>query len=210
MKHESISRARVWRAGAVVLALVLGLAVGCKNQPASRTDQQISTDVQAKINGEGALNGQNIQVSVANGVATLSGTVTDEASRALAGNDSGTVDGVKTVVNNLTVQPAQQTTAAPAAPPAQSAAPPIGSFRTRQAAAPRSGSGSGSRRATTACPGPGAAGAGRAGRASAATSASTPSPCAAQAGGQGSHAACRNGHSHPHHGDARLEDRAGQ
>ncbi len=124
MKHESISRARVWRAGAVVLALVLGLAVGCKNQPASRTDQQISTDVQAKINGEGALNGQNIQVSVANGVATLSGTVTDEASRALAGNDSGTVDGVKTVVNNLTVQPAQQTTAAPAAPPAQAAAPP--------------------------------------------------------------------------------------
>lgn len=125
MKHESISRARVWRAGAVVLALVLGLAVGCKNQPASRTDQQISTDVQAKINGEGALNGQNIQVSVANGVATLSGTVTDEASRALAGNDSGTVDGVKTVVNNLTVQPAQQTTAAPVGPPAQSAAPPI-------------------------------------------------------------------------------------
>ena len=124
MKHEFTSRAQVMRMGAMALALVLGLAVGCKNQPASRTDQQISTDVQAKINGEGALNGQNIQVSVAGGVATLSGTVTDEASRALAGNDSGTVDGVKTVVNNLTVQPAQQASAAPVAPPSQAAAPP--------------------------------------------------------------------------------------
>ncbi len=111
--------------GAIALALVLGLAAGCKNQPASRTDQQISSDVQAKINGEGALNGQNIQVSVASGVATLSGTVTDEASRALAGNDSGTVDGVKTVVNNLTVQPARQASAAPVAPPAQAPAPPV-------------------------------------------------------------------------------------
>ena len=125
MKHQSTSRAQGWRAGAVALALVLVLAIGCKNQPASRTDQQISTDVQAKINGEGALNGQNIQVSVANGVATLSGTVTDEASRALAGNDSGTVDGVKTVVNNLTVQPARQASAAPVAPPAQAPAPAV-------------------------------------------------------------------------------------
>ncbi len=32
--------------------------------------------------------------------------MSDDASRALAGNDSGTISGVKTVVNNLTVQPA--------------------------------------------------------------------------------------------------------
>ena len=109
-------KANVWRAGAAVLALVLLAAAGCKNQPAARTDQQITTDVQAKISGEGALNGQNIQVTVQNGVATLNGTVTDEASRALAANDSGTVGGVRTVVNNLTVQPAR--------PAADSAAPP--------------------------------------------------------------------------------------
>ena len=124
MNHEFTSRARIWRAGAVALALVVGMAAGCKHQQAARTDQQITTDVQSKINGEGALNGQNIQVSVASGVATLSGTVTDEASRALAGNDSGTVDGVKTVVNNLTVQPAQQASAAPVALPQQATAPP--------------------------------------------------------------------------------------
>ena len=112
------------------LALALTLAVGCKNQqPAAgqtgqggqpgqqeaRTDPQITGDIQAKIQGESALGGQNIQVSVSNGVATLSGTVADEASRALAGNDSGTVLGVKTVVNNLIVQPAQHASAPPPA-----------------------------------------------------------------------------------------------
>ncbi len=109
MKREMMNMQQSGRATAVVLALVLVLATGCRNlHPAARTDQQIATDVQAKIQGESALAGQNIQVSVANGVATLSGNVTDDASRALAGNDSGTVAGVKTVVNNLSVQPAQQ------------------------------------------------------------------------------------------------------
>lgn len=93
---------------AVVMGVLLLLVVGCKSsQPAARTDQQIATDVQNKIKSEGALANQNIQVSVQNGVATLSGSVTDDASRSLAGNDSGSVDGVKTVVNNLMVQPAQ-------------------------------------------------------------------------------------------------------
>ena len=103
MKHD-FPGAHYMRAGAAALAMVLILVAGCKNQPA-RTDQQITGDIQAKISGETALSGQNIQVTVANGVATLSGTVPDEASRALAGNDSGTVAGVKTVVNNLTVAP---------------------------------------------------------------------------------------------------------
>ncbi len=114
-----------WLTATAGLALALTLAVGCKNQqPAAgqtgqqeaRTDPQISNDIQAKIQGESALGGQNIQVSVSNGVATLSGTVTDDASRALAGNDSGTVLGVRTVVNNLTVQPRQQASAPPPPP----------------------------------------------------------------------------------------------
>jgi hypothetical protein len=104
-----------------VVALAVGLASGCKQQasvqqPVARTDQQITSDVQAKIQGESALAGQNVQVSVANGVATLSGTVSDDASRALAGNDSGTINGVRTVVNNLTVQPVQQASAPAPAP----------------------------------------------------------------------------------------------
>lgn len=124
MKYEIFSRGHAGRAGIVALALVLGLAAGCKQQgTAARTDQQITSDVQAKITGEGALAKQNIQVSVAGGIATLSGTVTDDASRALAGNDAGTVAGVKTVVNNLTVQAAEQAVVPPAATAVPAATP---------------------------------------------------------------------------------------
>ncbi len=107
------------RAGIMALAAVLALAVaGCKQQAAAPTDQQIASGIQSRIQGESALAGQNIQVSVSNGVATLSGTVPDAASRSLAGVDSGAVPGVKTVVNNLMVQPAQAAPATPAAAPA--------------------------------------------------------------------------------------------
>ena len=110
-----------------VLAGFLVLGSGCKSNPSPsaeqaapaatqaaqpapapapvRDDQQIGSDIQAKITGESALTGQNIQVTVANGVATLNGKVDNDASRALAAADSATVDGVRTVVNNLVVAP---------------------------------------------------------------------------------------------------------
>jgi len=95
------------KAGVVLLAVVVIMTAGCKmKQSAAASDQQIASDIQAKIKGESALSQQNIQVSVVNGVATLNGTVSDEASRSLAANDSGTIGGVKTVINNLTVQSA--------------------------------------------------------------------------------------------------------
>jgi hypothetical protein len=92
-------------------------------QAAAPTDQQIASDIQTKIKGESALAQQNIQVSVVNGVATLNGSVSDEASRALAANDSGTISGVKTVINNLTVQSAAEVQAPGAEQTAQAAAP---------------------------------------------------------------------------------------
>lgn len=108
------------------LAIVVGLAAGCRTQQSTaRTDQQISSDIQSKIKGESALSSQNIQVSVANGVATLNGTVSDEASRALAANDSGNVSGVKTVINNLTVQSAMQAPSQPAETASQAAPAPM-------------------------------------------------------------------------------------
>lgn len=113
------------------MLLALSLIAGCKNlqtgqQPAARTDQQVASDIQSKIKGESALAGQDIQVGVSNGVATLNGSVSDDASRALASNDSGTVEGVRTVVNNLTVQDATQKPApaqAPASSPAETRKP---------------------------------------------------------------------------------------
>jgi hypothetical protein len=114
-----------------VLTGFLVLGAGCKNKPtpaaqeatpagapqptppAPRSDQQIGSDIQAKIGAESALTGQNIQVNVANGVATLDGKVDNDASRALASADSASVDGVRTVVNNLVVAPAKAAKAAP-------------------------------------------------------------------------------------------------
>lgn len=114
---------RALLAAGAAAVLALSLIAGCKSsQPAAPTDQQLSSAIQSKIQGESALQGQNIQVSVSNGVATLSGNVIDDASRALAGNDSGNIPGVRTVVNNLTVQPQQQASA-PAAAPAPAPAP---------------------------------------------------------------------------------------
>jgi hypothetical protein len=126
----------------IPLAVLTGLLVlgsGCKNpfvpaeQPApaaqaapapapqptpppARGDQQIGSDIQAKITAESALTGQNIQVSVANGVATLNGKVDNDASRALASADSASIDGVRTVVNNLVVAPARAAKVAPPPP----------------------------------------------------------------------------------------------
>lgn len=109
----------------VLVAASLILSVGCrqaKNTPEQQasssppaansapvpsppSDQQLISDVQAKLNAESALSGQNVQASVAGGVVTLNGTVDNDASRSLAAADSGSVNGVRTVINNLTVAP---------------------------------------------------------------------------------------------------------
>jgi hypothetical protein len=119
------------------LAGLLVLGSGCKSNPAPsaqqaapaatqaaqpapapvRDDQQIGSDIQGKITAESALAGQNIQVTVANGVATLNGKVDNDASRALAAADSASVDGVRTVVNNLVVAPVRAAKPEPAPKP---------------------------------------------------------------------------------------------
>jgi hypothetical protein len=123
MKTDFLSRRSI---PLLVLSGFLVLGSGCKNpsppaeqptaqqapaaQPApppARDDQQIGSDIQAKITAESALTGQNIQVTVANGVATLNGKVNNDASRALAAADSASIDGVRTVVNNLVVAPSR-------------------------------------------------------------------------------------------------------
>jgi len=120
----------------VAILLVAGFATGCKSrQAAAPTDQQIAEGVQTKLHGEAALTQQNIQTVVAGGVVTLSGSVTDEASRALAAGDAATIPGVKTVVNNLVVQPLSSSTA----PSSQPVAAPVTARNTQPAPAPRNG-----------------------------------------------------------------------
>ena len=72
-------------------------------QAPAASDAKIVADVQAVLSNEQALRGQSITPTAAHGVVTLSGTVTSDAAKVLASNETGQVAGVKTVLNNLTV-----------------------------------------------------------------------------------------------------------
>lgn len=96
--------------GAVLISLAL-LAAGC-----SRSDQQVATEVQNKINADSSFPDKGLSVTASNGVVTLSGNVSSDAARDAAAKDAAQIQGVKTVVNNLRV--------ATAAADSQTSAPP--------------------------------------------------------------------------------------
>jgi len=101
------------------LTIAFGFA-GCKSSPppAPTDDASLTSALQNRIAGDGALSAESIQSSVQKQVATLNGTVSNEAARSLAAADAAQVPGIKTVVNNLTVQAAAPpVTAAAVAPP---------------------------------------------------------------------------------------------
>lgn len=86
-----------------VVALLLMLVVmGCSTRP---NDAAIVSQVQSKIAADSGLAGKAVTVQSTDGVVTLSGSVDNEQQRAAAAVHAGTVEGVKTVVNNLQVVP---------------------------------------------------------------------------------------------------------
>ena len=89
----------------VVLIGMLLLAVGC-SRVGRRTDAQVASDVQNKINGDSSIPDKQLNINANNGVVTLTGTVASDAARNTAANDAAQIEGVKTVVNNLEVAPA--------------------------------------------------------------------------------------------------------
>ncbi|HXO39528.1 MAG TPA: BON domain-containing protein [Candidatus Acidoferrum sp.] len=89
----------------VVLIAITLLAAGC-SRIGSRTDAQVASDVQNKINGDGSIPDKQLNINANNGVVTLTGTVASDAARNAAANDAAQIEGVKTVVNNLEVAPA--------------------------------------------------------------------------------------------------------
>jgi len=106
---------RYFSVSLIFLAL---FAAGCAHLGmGSRTDQQIASDVQNKINADTNFPDKQLNVSAANGVVTLSGNVSSDAARSAAANDAAQVEGVRTVVNNLRV--AAPVTAASSEPPSQ-------------------------------------------------------------------------------------------
>ena len=98
-------------------ALLLMLAVtGCTRQA---DDAAIVSQVQGKLAADSGLAGKAVTVQSTDGVVTLTGTVDNEQQRNAAGVHAGSVEGVKTVVNNLQVAPAVATN--PATRPSGSA-----------------------------------------------------------------------------------------
>jgi len=110
------------RTFAAVTALSLGLGMaGCKSTtPAAAPidDASLTSAVQSRLTGDSALATESIQAAADKGIVTLNGNVSNEAARSLAAADAAQVAGVKTVVNNLSVQaPAPAVAAVPPPPP---------------------------------------------------------------------------------------------
>jgi len=105
------------------IALTIGSA-GCKRTQSTAPvdDATLSAALQSRIAGDSALSTEAIQASVQNGIATLNGNVSSEAARSLAAADAAQIAGIRTVVNNLSVQqpvPPTPAVAAVTPPPAQ-------------------------------------------------------------------------------------------
>jgi hypothetical protein len=98
-----------------VFAMLLAVAMiaGCSKGPSARADADVAADVQTKLNNDANLTSKGITVNSNGGTVTLSGAVANETERLSAANDAGQVDGVKTVVNNLTVGGASASTDMP-------------------------------------------------------------------------------------------------
>ncbi len=116
------------RLAPLALLPALLLPSGCKHD--EPTDPSIATAVQQRLASDSAISAEPIQASVQGGVVTLSGTVSSDAARSLASNDAGAVAGVRTVLNNLAVQPPiSAATALPAPVAAPTPAPEVSRTR---------------------------------------------------------------------------------
>ncbi|HST77044.1 MAG TPA: BON domain-containing protein [Verrucomicrobiae bacterium] len=100
--------------GLTLASLVL-LVAGCNHTPAARTDAQIASDVQNKINSDNNLPDKQVTINANNGVVTLTGNVSSDQARNATATDAAQVEGVKTVVNNLQVAPATASNTEPEA-----------------------------------------------------------------------------------------------
>lgn len=99
----------------VAVLLALALAVACQKSP---NDAQLTSQVKSGLSGDAAISAQPIDVQSQGGVVTLSGTVQTDQQRTAAANDAARISGVKTVINNLQVQPQAAENIPPEAAPA--------------------------------------------------------------------------------------------
>jgi len=83
-----------------LLVLPVGAQTARKKAP---SDSEILGQVQKTFHDEHAFIGSSILPSVNHGVVTLSGNVRSEAEKTLASSELASIDGVKTVLNNLNI-----------------------------------------------------------------------------------------------------------
>jgi hypothetical protein len=103
------------------LAIVLGIGVGCARKP---DDGKISSEVQGRFGQDSGLASKQLTVQAHDGVVTLAGMVDNDAQREAASRQAASVDGVRTVVNNLLVGNGAPVAAAPPAVATRAASAP--------------------------------------------------------------------------------------
>lgn len=86
----------------MVLVGIIAIGVACTK---AAGDNDVTSEVQSKLNADSGLQGKQLSVQTSNGVVTLSGTVDNDAQRSAASRYASSVPGVKQVVNDLEVAP---------------------------------------------------------------------------------------------------------
>lgn len=120
----------------IVSLLVILAGVACTK---AADDNQLTGQIQTKLNEDSGLQGKPITVQTSNGVVTLSGTVDNETQRVAAARYASAIPGIKQVVNNLQVAAsapatlaANQMAQAPPEPARAAAKPKPGLSRSRR------------------------------------------------------------------------------
>lgn len=108
-------------ASAAALSIFVG---GCRSTSPAPDDATLTSQVQGRLSSDPTLSGQSVKAYVSGGVATLSGNVNSDSARTAAGGDAAQIAGVRTVVNNLTVQTAAAPPSAAPPPPTEFTPPP--------------------------------------------------------------------------------------
>jgi len=126
--HFLTRRSLVFTVALMLAAPVAVTSPAAFAQKAPASDNLLTVKVENALNTEHVFQGMRVTVTVSKGVVTLSGFVTSDAAKVLASEEAGSVTGVKTVLNNLTVQhPDAPSVVPPAQAPVRPAqvAPPV-------------------------------------------------------------------------------------
>ncbi len=110
-------RQRQFRCLKVFPATLLLCVVACKSKPSGVDDSVLATTIQNQLSSDTSIGGQPVQVAVSGGIATLSGSVQNDAQRTLAARDAAGVAGIKEVIDNISVGASAPASAAVTTPP---------------------------------------------------------------------------------------------